>query len=60
MMFCSTKTSRRFIVMKVSFTSINLYVKVFLFASKYSVSGYLNFFNSLAFLCSQIYVDYAG
>ena len=47
MTLCSTKTSGRFIVMKVSFTSINLYVKVFLFASKYSGSGYLNFFLQL-------------
>ena len=47
MMFCSTKTSGRFIVLNVSFTSINLYVKVFLlFMLKYSVAGFfLQFFN---------------
>ena len=46
MMLCSTKTSRRFIVLNVSFTCINLYVKVFLCMLKYSVAGFfLQFFD---------------
>ena len=44
MMLFSTKTSAQFIVIKVCFTSINLYVKVFLFMLKYSLAGYLSFF----------------